>query len=768
MVTVNVSYPDFTNGEVSPRLAGRYDLQAFYKGGSRVENFISEVSGSASYRNGLIYVNGTKSNNKAFLYTFEFSDALSFVLEFTAGKIRFYRDNGIIESGGSPYEVTTTYAEADLFGLKFAQNGLSLYIVHPNYPPKKLTYISSTNWTFATHAAYESEGSVITITGITKSNPAVVTYSGADNLSNGHTIFIQGVNGMVELNDRLFTVANVNTSANTFELSGENSSSYVAYVSDGTATHVGDADFLTAGSYPSCVTFYEQRLVYAGFKDLPATIKFSATALPDNFVIGTDVDDAIEYTVSGDGNNIIWLRGTAKFLGIGTYGDVLQATGGIDGVITPTSISVRPSNGYGVADINPVTRGSQVIYMQRNRLIMRSFEYDFQADSYVPIDRNTASDHITASGVTQLAFQEGRPNIIWAAKTNGELIGMTMEEQENISGWHRHSTQGEIISITSTPRDSNYHQLWVCVKRGNNYYIEYMADPCAFSNRSDFITGDIDSDNEAYANVIFEEQKQYIHLDSCLSYYGDSVGLDAGATLTPAALSGSSVTFTASASVFTAGMVGRELWKKHKTGYESGRAVITGYTSGTVVTCEIIEDFDSTSVMAAGDWYLTAGALSGINHLEGYEVSIVSDGGQHPQRTVSGGAITLDRQASVVHVGLSYTGYLATNDLEGGSMNGTSQTKKKSVVAIGVRLLNSLYCKVGTSYYTLDQIEMRTASMPMDRPPLIFNGDVKKVYANEINDPMDGGWSRQKKVIICQDQPYPCNVQLIVPYMDVS
>jgi len=262
MVTVNVSYPDFTNGEVSPRLAGRYDLQAFYKGGSRVENFISEVSGSASYRNGLIYVNGTKSNNKAFLYTFEFSDALSFVLEFTAGKIRFYRDNGIIESGGFPYEVTTTYAEADLFGLKFAQNRLSLYIVHPNYPPKKLTYISSTNWTFATHAAYESEGSVITITGITKSNPAVVTYSGSDNLSNGHTIFIQGVNGMVELNDRLFTVANVNTSANTFELSGENSSSYVAYVSDGTATHVGDADFLTAGSYPSLTVLSIQFRIY--------------------------------------------------------------------------------------------------------------------------------------------------------------------------------------------------------------------------------------------------------------------------------------------------------------------------------------------------------------------------------------------------------------------------------------------------------------------------------------------------------------------------
>ncbi len=764
MVSVNVSYPDFSNGEISPKLAGRYDLQAFYKGGRRVENFISQTTGAAQFRTGTIYAAQTAGNNKAFLYGFEFSDDLSFVMEFTENKIRFYRNDGLVMNGASPVEVTTTYAEEDLFELKFAQNGLSVYIAHENYPPKKLTYVNATTWTFADHAAYTANGADLTITGITKANPAVVTAT--NTFSNGDIVFIKDVVGMPEVNDAIYTVAGV--TGTTFQLSGVNSTAFGTYASGGKATKTKAVSFLTSGSYPSAVTFYEQRLIYGGFEDSPATLSFSRPALPDNFIIGTEVDDAIEYTVSGDANRILWLKGTSRFLAIGTFGDVLQATGGIDGVITPTSISIRPSNGYGVADINPVARGSQVFYSQRNQLIVRSFEYDFQADSYIPIDRNTVADHITGGGVTQLSFQEGRPNILWAAKANGELIGMTLEEQEGISGWHRHNTQGEIISIVATPRATKYHQLWLCVKRGNNYYVEYLSDPAEFSIKENFITGDKASDSTAYANVTFEEQKQYIHMDSALSFYGDAVGEAASATIQPAAVSGTGVTFTASASVFTAGDVGKEIWRKYVTGLESGRAIITGYTSGTVVTCTILQDFDSAIVIPAGEWYLTANTFSGLDHLDGQEVVVVSDGGQHPTRVVAGGSITLDRQASVVHVGLGYTGYVQTNDLEGGSMNGTSQTKKKNVSAVAVRLLNSLYAKVGTGYYNLVQIEMRRASMFMDRPPQIFSGDIKREYANEINDPQDGGWSRQKSVIVAQDQPFPCNVQLIVPYMDVS
>ena len=180
-------------------------------------------------------------------------------------------------------------------------------------------------------------------------------------------------------------------------------------------------------------------------------------------------------------------------MAVGTFSDVLKVTGGIDDVITPSSISVKPSNAYGCANVNPIGRNNELFYMQRNNLILRSFEYDFQNDGYLAVDRNTVADHITSSGVTQIAFQETRPNILWAVKNNGDLIGMTVEQQEGISGWHRHNTDGTFISLASTPRSTNYDQLWVCAKRtvdgADEYHIEYFADEITHPRRDEYLTG---------------------------------------------------------------------------------------------------------------------------------------------------------------------------------------------------------------------------------------------------------------------------------------
>jgi len=69
------------------------------------------------------------------------------------------------------------------------------------------------------------------ITGVTQANPAVVT-DNSHGLSNGDKIRIASVVGMTALNGNVYTVANV--TANTFELSGIDSTGFGAYVSGGT------------------------------------------------------------------------------------------------------------------------------------------------------------------------------------------------------------------------------------------------------------------------------------------------------------------------------------------------------------------------------------------------------------------------------------------------------------------------------------------------------------------------------------------------------
>lgn len=77
-----------------------------------------------------------------------------------------------------------------------------------------------------------------TVTGITQANPAVVS-STSHGFSNGQKVKLTNVVGMTEVNGNTYTAANVG--ANSFELSGIDSTGFTAYVSGGSAGGFGDA-----------------------------------------------------------------------------------------------------------------------------------------------------------------------------------------------------------------------------------------------------------------------------------------------------------------------------------------------------------------------------------------------------------------------------------------------------------------------------------------------------------------------------------------------
>ena len=172
MARVSTIVTNFQAGEFSPRLEGRIDLQKYNSGAQKLENMLIFPQGGVTRRPGTKFAGQSKDGGKVRLINFEFSDEQAYVLEFGANYIRFFKDGGILT------EATKT------------------------------------------------------ITGATAANPVVIT-SSSHGFSNGDRVFISGVAGMVELNNREFTVANQTT--NTFELSGINGSTFTAYSSGGTA-----------------------------------------------------------------------------------------------------------------------------------------------------------------------------------------------------------------------------------------------------------------------------------------------------------------------------------------------------------------------------------------------------------------------------------------------------------------------------------------------------------------------------------------------------
>lgn len=88
----------------------------------------------------------------------------------------------------------------------------------------------------------DTHATALTVTAISKANPGVVTYTGTDPV-NGDFVIME-VTGMVELTKRVFRVANVNGAGNTFELEGEDTTTYSTFVS-GTATPVATYQSMT-------------------------------------------------------------------------------------------------------------------------------------------------------------------------------------------------------------------------------------------------------------------------------------------------------------------------------------------------------------------------------------------------------------------------------------------------------------------------------------------------------------------------------------------
>ena len=102
--------------------------------------------------------------------------------------------------------------------------------------------------------------------------------------------------------------------------------------------------------------------------------------------------------------------------------------------------------------------------------------------------------------------------------------------------------------------------------------------------------------------------------------------------------------------------------------------------------------------------------ITGLNHLEGEIVSVLADGSSHPDKTVSGGSITLDRSASKVHVGFGYRSTVETLRIEAGADDGIAQGKIKRIHGVTVRFFNTVGAEMGPDTSNLDRLPFRDSS----------------------------------------------------------
>lgn len=137
-----IAQRSFAGGVISADLFGRSDLVKYNTGLAQCENFIVRKSGSVQTRPGSQYLATLSGVTK--LVKFVYNKSQSYILAFRAGHVTVYR-NGVVVAAN----IVSPYTGTDFLTLQYVQSADVLYLVHPNYQPRKLSRVSDTSWVFS-------------------------------------------------------------------------------------------------------------------------------------------------------------------------------------------------------------------------------------------------------------------------------------------------------------------------------------------------------------------------------------------------------------------------------------------------------------------------------------------------------------------------------------------------------------------------------------------------------------------------------------------
>jgi hypothetical protein len=235
--------------------------------------------------------------------------------------------------------------------------------------------------------------------------------------------------------------------------------------------------------WPSQVAFFRERLVFATNQTIDMSVAADFENFSDRNTSGeVSADMAIAIEVSSDTvNTIEWLSPSDGLL-IGTAGgEFVCGEVTTDEPLGPGNVKITQQSLFGSKSVIPCQIGDQVIFIQRSGRKARELTYDFGSNGYKSSDLTVLSEHISASGIVDIVYQQEPHSIIWAVRDDGLLIGFTYNKEQEVLGWHRHPIGGNGIveCVESIPNpNGTQDDLWMIVRRTINgqtkRYIEYL------------------------------------------------------------------------------------------------------------------------------------------------------------------------------------------------------------------------------------------------------------------------------------------------------
>lgn len=794
MARVSTIVTTFQSGELSPRLEGRIDLEKYSSGAQTLENMLVFPQGGATRRPGTYYAGTSKDGGKVRLINFEYSDEQAYVMEFGENYIRFFKDGGILTettkditaitaanpavvtsaghgfsngdrvyitsvagmvelnnreftvankttdtfelsgedstnhtaytSGGKVgkiVEVTTTYTEAQVFELNHVQSADTVFIVHKDHEPAKLTRDTATSFTL-------TDIDFIDGPWLDENTTSTTMYASADTgsvtITASSSVFKSSdVGRMIRLREIL-------------EINHDEWAASTSYANNATVRYNGHVYKNTTGSTQT------------------------SGNTPPVHLTGTETYGDIDWEYVHDEHGHVKI--TAYTSGTSVTADVHEDQYGNstlpDSTVGSSNANTRWSLGAFGGDQGfprAVAFYEERLYFAgtegRPQTIFGSKTADFEnmtpgTNDDDAINVTIASDHVN---VIKHMIQ-GRFLQLLTTSAEFTLSGGTGTQPVTPSNINvlRETTFG-----SSDVRPIRAGTSTIMIQKGQEKVkeITFNLDVDGLTGRDLTVLAE-HLGRGGFTDMVWQQEPElilwFVHSD------GRFIGLSYDPANNTVGWHKHTLGGTATVESITAIPSGAE-----DQVYLSVKRTINGSTVRHIVFMKEIyfnSDVEDAFYVDSGLTYdgSATTTVTGLNHLEGETVQILADGSAHADKTVSGGAVTLDRSSSKVHIGYSYNSTLETLRMEAGADDGVSQGKIKRIHGVTVRFLETVGADVGPDTSNLDTIQFRDSSMAMDEAVPLFTGD------KEITFP--SGYDSDSRVVVRQTQPLPMTVLAVM------
>lgn len=481
-------------------------------------------------------------------HTVTFTPAVSpFYLRFLKTAARPLEIDDVAFIDGAPAEVRTPYdtsaSSSVLFEARYAQSADVMYVTHPDYWPYKLLRRGAIDWSFVRFeyqdGPYLPENTTTTTLtlGATSGN-VTVTASATEGINGGQGWLTTDVGRVIRWEDPAgdWTWLQIYSYTSSTVVNAVIRGGTASATTATTSWHLGAYSDTTG--HPGAVALYEERLFFAGADLYPQRFDGTITAdfqrfspsERDGSVVG---DNALSFTIASEQvNRIRWMASTRRLILGTTGGEFVVSSSGA--ALTPSDLQVRQNTAHGAANVAPLKIDNRVLFTQRAGRKLRDFRFDFGVDSYIATDATVLADHVTKSGLKQLAYQQEPDSLAWCLREDGQIAVLVYEPGQKVVGWSRQILGGSLggalakcDSVATIPgqdaagqvfASDDRDEVWVIAQRTINgataRYVEVLEKAYDGPRREEYDT------YTAWRSAVLADQGNAFYVDSGLTYDG--------------------------------------------------------------------------------------------------------------------------------------------------------------------------------------------------------------------------------------------------------